>query len=620
MRVCSKKSRVRQHVKGQHRQIKFTFLIAWSLFLVITFSSCSLGPSQAPPPPPEFVCPTYTAVPMTLNLAYDSTEQAWIQDVIKDFESQHVTACDGPISIQATPMDSALSMQEILDGKLQPDIWIPGSSTWISLLNQQWHTKNSSDLVTVAPTSTPTNSQTNSPTNSPPSLITSPIVIAMWQSQAEALGWRPTGPIGWGDIANLILNPKGWEAYNHPEWGKFKFGSPNSSYSNAGLNALIAMNYAGTCIESGAATPSPSTCKTSGLAVSDVNNSNVKNFVTTIEKSAMSYNASTSILLDQMLSHGLTYLNAVPVEESLVIQANDKTKYPNLPDKLVAIYPAQGTVVADYPFAILQGNWLTASRNAAALKLRDFLLSPPEQAKAVQYGFRPTSGGLGAPFDDDHGVDPKQARSGLPIPDISVLQAIEANWPQQRRPFGIMLLMDTSGSMNFPIDNMPKIDGAKAGLKAFVSFMQDSDQLGLTTFSNRTDNLASINIPLGPERQDVLSNINGIFADGGVKLFDTIAAQFQRLQQLPSTSIRAMIVLSNQSDNQSSMGLNQLMGLITPPSQQDPGTTIKIFTIAYGNNADIDALTRIAKQTGGQEFNAMPQNLQDVYQQIGELL
>jgi hypothetical protein len=125
---------------------------------------------------------------MTLNLAYDSTEQAWIQDVIKDFESQHVTACDGPISIQATPMDSALSMQEILDGKLQPDIWIPGSSTWISLLNQQWHTKNSSDLVTVAPTSTPTNSQTNSPTNSPPSLITSPIVIAMWQSQAEALG------------------------------------------------------------------------------------------------------------------------------------------------------------------------------------------------------------------------------------------------------------------------------------------------------------------------------------------------------------------------------------------------------------------------------------------------
>ncbi len=616
MIVRSKKSRVQSHAEGWRQKINFSFL----LIVMMVFSSCSLGPSQAPPPPPEFVCPTSTAVPITLNMVYDGTEQSWIQDVIKDFDSQRITACDGPISVQATPMDSALAMQEILDGKLQPDVWNPASSAWISLLNQQWHSKNSSDLVAVTPTGTPTNSQTNSQTNSPSSLITSPIVIAMWQSQAEALGWRPIDPIGWGAIANLIQSPNGWGDYHHPEWGKFKFASPNSDYSTAGLGALIAMNYAGTCIESGAATPSPSTCKTSGLTASDVNNSNVKAFVANIERSAISYNASTSTLMDQMLSHGLTYLNAIPVEESLVIQANDKTKHPSLPDKLVAIYPAQGTVVADYPLAILQGNWVTASRSAAALKLRDFLLSPPEQAKAVQYGFRPTNGvGMVAPFDDDHGVDPKQAGAGLPIPDISVLQAIQANWSQQRRPFCVMLLVDTSGSMNFPVDNMPKIDGAKEGLKDFINFMHDSDQLGLITFSNRTDSLASINIPLGPARQDILSNINGIFADGGVKLFDTIAAQFQKLQQLPSTSIRAMIVLSNQPDNQSSMNLSQLLGLITPPGQQDPATTIKIFTIAYGNHADVDALTRIAKQTGGQEFSAMPQDLQDVYLQIIKL-
>jgi Ca-activated chloride channel family protein len=613
MIVRSKKASVQQYAKDQRRRIKFILPIVCSLFFVVIFSSC--GSSQAaPPPPPEFICPTSTAAPITLNMVYDSTEQAWMQDVIKDFDSQRITACDGPISVQATPMDSGLSMQEILDGKLQPDVWSPGGSAWISMLNQQWHTKHGSDLVTVTQANPQTNTQAN-----PPSLITSPIVIAMWKSQAQVLGW-PRNPINWGGIANLIMDPKGWGAYNHPEWGKFKFASPNSNYSNAGLDTLIAMNYAGTCMESGVATPNPNDCKTSGLTIGDVNNSNVKKFITTIESSAISYSTSTRTLMDQMLSHGPTYLNAIPVEESLVIQANDKTNYPNLPDKVVAIYPHQGTIVADYPLATLQGNWLTASRSAAALRLRDFLLSPTEQAKAVQYGFRPASGGGGAPIDASHGVDPGQPDTALPIPDVSVLQGIETNWPQQRRPFYIMLLVDTSGSMNFPIDNVPKIDGAKAGLKTFVKFMQDSDHLGLITFSNHTDSLASITIPLGVQRQEVLSNIDGILADGGVKLFDTMASQFQQIQQIPSTSIRAMIVLSNQSDNQSSTNLSQLIGLITPPSDQDPGTGIKIFTIAYGKSTNVDALTQIAKQTDGQEFSATPQNIQDIYQQIGELL
>jgi Ca-activated chloride channel family protein len=542
-------------------------------------------------------------------MVYDSSEQFWIKDVINDFNSQHITACDGPITVQATPMDSGLSMQEILDGKLQPDVWSPGGDAWISLLNQQWHSKNGSNLVNTTPTDSPT------------SLITSPIVIAMWQSQAAAMGWSETGTgISWNEIASLIADPKGWGAYKHPQWGKFKFASPSSEYSNAGLDALISMNYAGTC--SPPTTPDGNPiCKNTGLTLDDVSSSATSKLVTSIESSAISYNASTSALVDEMLSHGLTYLNAIAVEESLVVQANsDKTKYPSLPDKFVAVYPSQTNVVATYPLAALQGDWLTPSRNAAVLKLRDFLEGPTEQAKAVQYGFRPTSGGVAAPIDNDHGVDPTQSNPGLPIPDIGVLQAIQSNWVKQRRLFDVMLLVDNSGSMNFPIDNVPKIDGAKAGLKTFVKFMEDSDQLGLTTFSDQTNNLSSIAIPLRTQRSDVLSRIDGMLADGGVKLYDTIASQFQQIQQLPPTSIRTMIVLSNQTDNQSKMNLNQLMSLITPPSNQDSGAVIKIFTIAYGSNTDVGALTQIAKQTGGQEFSATPQNLQDVYQQIGEIL
>ena len=614
MIVCSKKLRVQQHTEGQCRRINLTLLIVCTLFFVIIFSSCSLGPEGPPPPPPEYVCPTMTANPVILKMVYDSTEQAWIDTAVKDFNRQRYTACDGPITVQATPMDLGQSMQRILDGKLQPDIWNPGGSAWLSLLNTQWHSKNGKDLVDTTNTS---------------SLISSPIVIAMWASEAKAMGWPVAASIRWSDIANLISDPRGWGSYKHPSWGKFKFGNTSLDYSNAGLEAAIGMSYAATCNENATAiatvTPTTSdtssTCKKTGLTVDDVNSNGVKSFITNIEKSAIYYDSTTTTLADQMFRRGPTYLNAVAVEENLVIQANDKTKYPNLPEPVVAIYPKDGTIVSDYPFAILHGNWLSPSKNAASLVFRDFLLTRSEQAKAVQDGFRPNSQvGLGATTDVDHGIDPALPGTAFSIPDPNVVQTIQTNWAQERRPFDVMLLVDASSGMNFSIDNIPKIDGAKTGLKTFVDFMKDSDQLGLAAFFNdHIDTFSSLTL-LGSKRQDILSRINSIPADGGVLLFDAIAQQFQQLQQLPSTSIRAMIVLSNKADTESTTSAGQLLSLITPPADQDSKQNIRIFTIAYGSEADVNMLTQIAQRTTGQEFSATPQNIQDVYQQIGELL
>jgi Ca-activated chloride channel family protein len=449
----------------------------------------------------------------------------------------------------------------------------------------------------------------------------------MWQSQAQALGWQPTNSnsIGWSTISNLIADPKGWASHNHPEWGMFHFANSNPILSNAGLDAVISMNYAGICYEQNTPNTTP-TCTKNQLA-SDSLDSTVNKFVSNFEQSAPYYSSSSSFLADQMFSHGLTYLNAVPMEESLVVQANERKMYPNLADKVVAIYPTEGTIMSNYPFAILQGQWVSQFRNSAAQSFRNFLLSQTEQAKAVQYGFRTTQQQV-APLDSDHGVDTTQpGNNTLSIPDPTVVQEIQTNWVHQRRQFDVMLVVDTSGSMNFPIDNVTKVDGAKTGLNAFVNgesspsfvnLMQDSDQLGLTIFSDSIDVISNVSL-LGPKRQDILTTINDLSADGGALLFGTIAQEFRQLQQFPSSAIRVMIVLSNQSDNQSNMTLNQLTALVTPPSSlQDQGQNIRIFTIAYGSGADTNTLTQLAQLTGAQEFSATPQNIQDVYQQIGE--
>src|SRR5260370_13059340 len=104
MIVCSKKSRVQQYTEGQCRRINLTLLIACTLFFVIIFSSCSIGPEGPPPPPPEYVCPTVTTNPVTLKMVYDSTEQTWIDTVVQDFNSQRKTASDVSIPRQATPI------------------------------------------------------------------------------------------------------------------------------------------------------------------------------------------------------------------------------------------------------------------------------------------------------------------------------------------------------------------------------------------------------------------------------------------------------------------------------------------------------------------------------------
>src|SRR5437763_8147295 len=94
-------------------------------------------------------CTTQTSTPITLTTYYGSDMQEWMEDVVKDFNSRGISACDGPIHINAQPIGSGESMQKILSRAIRPDIWIPSSRIWLSLLNVQWHKQsgNNSDLV-----------------------------------------------------------------------------------------------------------------------------------------------------------------------------------------------------------------------------------------------------------------------------------------------------------------------------------------------------------------------------------------------------------------------------------------------------------------------------------------
>ncbi|MBV8822608.1 MAG: VWA domain-containing protein [Ktedonobacteraceae bacterium] len=581
----------------QLRFLPRMYYACFALLLVSLLAACA-GPStpaastatkstQIVPIP----CAAHSSQPVTLNMYYGSEKQKWIENVVADFNSRGMSACDGPITVKATPIGSGDSMRQILAGKIQPDVWSPAGSVWLTLLNNMWQQEHGSTIIPTGATDTP-------------SLVTSPVVIAMWKPEAQALGW-PNKLIGWSDIAALSTNPRGWAAYGHPEFGDFKFGHTHPDYSNSGLDAVIAENYA-------------AISKVRGLNFNDVNNSKTKDFVANVESSIIHYGDSTGFFATKMFSGGPNYLSAAVMYESLVVEANEPSVYPQTPLPVVAIYPKEGTFYSDHPFAIPQASWVTTAKRTSALALRNFLLDKAQQQKAMQYGFRPSdlSIPLTAPLDSAHGIDTSQPKTLLQIPSAQVVSAIKASWDQQRRKVDVMLILDRSGSMNDTIGGISKIDAAKQGLTEFVNLLGDSDGLGLTVFSYGADVLTPVTA-LGPKRQSVLDTISGITAVGQTRLFDTIAERINALRAMPSKHIKAVIVLTDGMDNISKLSLNQLVQQISPAQQnKNAGEAVKVFTIAYGNDADVKGLTAIATAGGGQEYTGTPQNIRQVYSLI----
>ena len=575
-------------MKGSYHRMPLFF---WLLLFLLT--GCSLGGGSSTPATSQtqkpgsssFQCSSHSSNPVMLTMYYGSEKKDWIDDVVADFNSRHITACDGPITIKATPVGSGQSMQQIANGTIQPDIWSPAGSTWLTLLNDQWQKKYHSDIV-------PTGA------NSTPSLVLSPVVIAMWKPEAEALGW-PNRPIGWAKIAALSTDPQGWASYGHPEWGDFKFGHTRPDDSNSGLDSVIAEHYA-------------AVGKVRGLTIDDVNSKTTQDFVANVESSIIHYGDSTGFFADEMFTKGPNYLSAAVMYESLVVEANEGKKYPHLPYPVVAIYPVEGTFYSDHPFVIPQANWITPAKKTSALAFRDFLLDPHQQTKALQYGFRPANSNIaaGAPIDSNHGVDPRQPQSILQVPSADVIQAIQSSWEQQRRKVDVMLILDRSGSMN---DN-GKIGAAKGGLKEFVQLLGPSDGLGLTIFSDDQTVITPVT-PLGPKEQSLLKAIDQITANGKTRLYNTIADQVKAMQSLQSKHIKVVIVLTDGMDTVNQLTVDQLVNQIMA-SGANAGEAVKVYTIAYGQDADKNALTKIADATGGQEYAGTPENIKQVYLDI----
>ncbi len=514
-----------------------------------------------------------------LLFTYGSEKQKWVEDVTAAFNASGAKTADGHlITVEAIPNGSGELVEDLLSGRVQADLTSPASGIFIKQGNAKSRAATGQDLI-----------------GSTQSLVLSPVVIAMWKPMAEAIGYGKK-PIGWSDILALARDRKGWSAYGYPQWGQFKFGHTHPAYSNSGIISLIAENYA-------------ATGKVRGLALADVKNPKTAQFVQGIENSIVHYGSSTGFFGRKLFDSGPEYLSAAVLYESMVVEANRPGN--SMPFPVVAIYPKEGTFWSDHPVGIINREWVTPTRKAAAQIYIDYLLAQPQQQKALTYGFRPgsTDVPVGAPIDLAHGVDPTQPKTTLEVPTPEVIEAIQQQWNnQEKKAADIVLVMDTSGSMQE--DN--KLINAKTGAEQLVSLLSDKDDFSLLNFSDSAT-WATEDQALSVSRKASTDAIASLFPGGQTALYDSVSLAYAHLQQRPPDHIRALVVLTDGEDNQSKQSLADLLKSIHADAEAH---TIRIFTIAYGKDAERTQLQQIADATQGKAYDGTPANIVEVFRDI----
>jgi Ca-activated chloride channel family protein len=549
---------------------------------------------------------------VTLVFTYGSEKEEWIKELTPKFNADPAQKlADGRrIRVEAIPIGSGELVEELLAAKspkgqkTPAHLTSPASGVFVTVGNGESNSKGKGDLI--------------GPTKS---LVRSPVVIAMWEPMAKALGW-PKKEIGWADVLALARDDKAWDKHEHPEWDPFRFGHTHPDLSNSGLISILAEVYA-----------APSVNKDSGLTVADVTDPRTAGFVRSIEQSVVYYGSSTGFFGKKMFAGGPGYLSAAVMYENMVIESYDRTKFKKPVFPVVAIYPKEGTFMSDHPVGVVQREWVGKEHREAAAKYIAYLMAEEQQRAALKYGFRPglEKVALGAPLDAAHGVDPTQPRKQLQVPRADVIKAIREVWQKNRKETSIVLVMDTSGSMSIA----DRMTNAKIGAKRFAEKVSDRLCLSIIPFSD-TVVPAPRRLRMTRDSEAAKKYIDGLFAKGETALFDAIEAAYEQTQgEDHKKMIPAVIVLTDGQNNRSKdkkgdtltpaenkVALEKLLRRIRPSPEKKPA---RIFTIGYALNpkeeedaAALEALKQIAKVTEGQFFEGNPDNIEDILTLIGK--
>lgn len=424
-----------------------------------------------------------------------------------------------------------------------------------------------------------------------------PVAMAIWESRIQAIrakvGYED---IGWEELLDVLNSPNGWCDYGLPNCRRtVYYGHTDPYLSSTALSTLIAEYYA-------SARKNGFTGRE--LTIDQVRNPDVQAGVRRIEQLIRHYSSRTTEF-KYYIAQGTDYLDFVALEENDIIFINQGKTDVKAPEKLIALYPKEGTFWHEHPFGIVNADWVTPEQRQAAQVFTDYVLTKPVQERIMSVGFRPPNPDveLTYPFAEENGVTVEGPKTVLDVPDADVIVAVQQSWSVVKKQADIMLLIDVSGSML----EEGKLDQAKQAALAFLDKMDANNRVGLAVFNDDVQTL----VPLGSletVENTLRTRIENLRADGGTALYSALADTVDKLNtEDEQERIRALVLLSDGADTASSDTLNDAVTSIQ--ASRDALNPVIVVPVAYGQNADIATLNSIARASSTSVQAGDPNNI-----------
>lgn len=179
----------------------------------------------------------------------------------------------------------------------------------------------------------------------------------------------------------------------------------------------------------------------------------------------------------------------------------------------------------------------------------------------------------------------------------------------------MVMVIDHSGSMSDPAGGKMKLQAAKEAAAGALENLRDSDLIGVLGFDDTFQWVA--NLQELEDRDTINKRIMGIQEGGGTSIYPALKAAYDELVKADA-QLRHIILLTDGQEDE----IGQNYDALLEQAEQDG---ITVSTVAVGQDADRDLLTKIATlgqgrvyQTDGEELSRI--FAQEIYLSQGDFL
>ncbi|MCS7045959.1 MAG: VWA domain-containing protein [Gemmataceae bacterium] len=170
--------------------------------------------------------------------------------------------------------------------------------------------------------------------------------------------------------------------------------------------------------------------------------------------------------------------------------------------------------------------------------------------------------------------------------------------PGKFEPVRTVLVLDHSGSMKPPADDVDKISKMEAlhrAAKRFVTIMPTSGFATIIPFSSEVSRPR----PFTNDKEDLINRISKLQPSGETALFDAVYAAVGTLEADGSPGRRSVVAMTDGIDNSSRRRVDEVI-------ERAQEAKIKLYLLGFGRPGELDAKTmeHMARATDGRYYHA----------------